>query len=76
MALVTTVEAVHLEFFPSVEAIADAKAEIFEGLQKSGAVILNRDNLHFARLAAAAKAQGIKNILGFGRDSKAEARLI
>lgn len=76
VALVTTVEAVHLEFFPSVEAIADAKAEIFEGLQKSGAVILNRDNLHFARLAAAAKAQGIKNILGFGRDSKAEARLI
>ncbi len=30
-AIITTVEAVHLEHFPSVEAIADAKGEIFEG---------------------------------------------
>ena len=33
VAIVTTVEAVHLEHFASVEAIAAAKAEIFEGLQ-------------------------------------------
>ena len=31
VAIVTTVEPVHLEFFASVEAIADAKAEIFLG---------------------------------------------
>src|SRR5262245_54075977 len=33
VAIVTTVEPVHLEFFGSVEAIADAKAEIFLGLE-------------------------------------------
>ena len=76
VALITNVEAVHLEFFASVEAIADAKAEIFLGTLQSGAVVLNRDNRHHARLVAAAKARGIKNILGFGRDSKADARLI
>ncbi|MFK5108643.1 Mur ligase family protein, partial [Klebsiella pneumoniae] len=32
VAIITTVEPVHLEFFPSVEAIADAKAEIFQGM--------------------------------------------
>jgi UDP-N-acetylmuramoyl-tripeptide--D-alanyl-D-alanine ligase len=39
-AIVTTVEAVHLEHFPSVEGIADAKAEIFEGLEPGGQAII------------------------------------
>ncbi len=32
VAVITTVEPAHIEFFASVEAIADAKAEIFDGL--------------------------------------------
>jgi UDP-N-acetylmuramoyl-tripeptide--D-alanyl-D-alanine ligase len=44
VAIVTTVEPVHLEFFAGIEAIADAKAEIFAGLEPGGAVVLNRDN--------------------------------
>ena len=39
VAIVTTVEPVHLEFFRSVEAIADAKAEIFLGLEPGGAAV-------------------------------------
>src|SRR4249920_4169085 len=50
VAIITTVEPVHLEFFPSVEAIADAKAEIFFGLEPGGAAVINRDNPHLARL--------------------------
>ncbi len=46
IALITTVEPAHLEFFPSVEAIADAKAEIFLGVEHGAAAILNRDNAH------------------------------
>lgn len=76
VALITTIEAVHLEFFDSIEAIADAKAEIFLGMDAEGAAILNRDNPQFARLAAAARAQGIKRALSFGRDAKSDARLI
>src|SRR5262245_57170054 len=37
VAIITTVEPVHLEFFGSVEAIADAKAEIFLGIEPGGA---------------------------------------
>jgi len=73
VALVTTVEAVHLEFFGSIEAIADAKAEIFEGLVPGGAAILNRDNPQFERLADRALSFGAR-ILTFGEHEMANAR--
>lgn len=56
VAIVTTVVAAHLEHFGSEDAIADAKAEIFSGLEPGGAAILNFDNRHFERLRAAALA--------------------
>jgi UDP-N-acetylmuramoyl-tripeptide--D-alanyl-D-alanine ligase len=76
VAIVTTIEPVHLEFFGSIEAIADAKAEIFQGVEPGGAAVLNRDNAQFARLQRAAKAAGVERIVPFGEHAKAEARLI
>ena len=76
VAVITTVEPAHLGFFPSVEAIADAKAEIFAGMEPSGAAVLNHDNPHFARLAAAAKTAGISRIIGFGTHPDAAVKLI
>lgn len=76
VSLITNVEAVHLEYFSSVEAIAEAKAEIFLGSDPDGIAVLNRDNPHFARLLAAARTQGLKHALSFGRDPKSDARLI
>ena len=62
VAVITTVEPVHLEFFAGIEAIADAKAEIFAGVEPGGAAVLNRDNSQFARLQKAAKKQGIARV--------------
>jgi len=76
VAIVTTVEPVHLEFFDSVTAIADAKAEIFAGLEPDGTAIINRDNPHYERLAETARAAGAGRIVGFGKAEAAEARLI
>ncbi|ASG21117.1 UDP-N-acetylmuramoylalanyl-D-glutamyl-2,6-diaminopimelate--D-alanyl-D-alanine ligase [Nitrospirillum viridazoti] len=76
IAIITTVEAVHLEFFASVESIADAKAEIFEGMSRQGTAILNRDNPQYARLLAAARTQGVGHVLSFGATAGADARLI
>jgi UDP-N-acetylmuramoyl-tripeptide--D-alanyl-D-alanine ligase len=76
VAIITTVEPVHLEFFAGIEAIADAKAEIFEGVEPGGAVVLNRDNPQFARLQRRAGKLGISRIVSFGADAKSEARLI
>jgi UDP-N-acetylmuramoyl-tripeptide--D-alanyl-D-alanine ligase len=76
VAIITTVEPVHLEFFSGIEAIADAKAEIFEGVVADGAVVLNHDNSQFARLSRRARKCGISRIVSFGADKRAEARLL
>ena len=76
VAIVTTVAPVHLEFFGSLEAIADAKAEIFSGVEPGGAAVINRDNPQFARLASAAKSAGVERIVSFGEHAKADARLL
>ena len=44
VAMITAIAPAHLGFFPSVEAIADAKGEIFEGLEPGGIAVLNADD--------------------------------
>ncbi|MFN3077846.1 MAG: Mur ligase family protein, partial [Alphaproteobacteria bacterium] len=75
VAIITTVEAVHTEFFSSTAEIADAKAEIFAGMGEQGIAILNRDNPHFDRLARAALARGLQVVVGFGVHPDAEVRM-
>ncbi|MBI5129599.1 MAG: UDP-N-acetylmuramoylalanyl-D-glutamyl-2,6-diaminopimelate--D-alanyl-D-alanine ligase [Rhodopseudomonas palustris] len=76
VAIITTVEPVHLEFFSGIEAIADAKAEIFAGLESDGVAVLNRDNPLFERLVASARTAGVGCIVSFGADAGADARLL
>ena len=76
VAIITTVEPVHLEFFAGIEAIADAKAEIFAGVEPGGAVVLTRDNSQFARLQRRAKKLGISRIVSFGAHKNSDARLL
>jgi UDP-N-acetylmuramoyl-tripeptide--D-alanyl-D-alanine ligase len=76
VAIITAVEPVHLEFFASVAEIADAKAEIFLGLEPGGAAVVNRDNPHFARLRRRAEEASVHNIVSFGEHASAEARLL
>jgi len=76
VAIVTTVEAVHLEFFSSVREIALAKAEIFAGLEPGGIAVLNRDNMYFDLLSERANACGAARIVSFGETERADARLI
>jgi UDP-N-acetylmuramoyl-tripeptide--D-alanyl-D-alanine ligase len=75
IAIVTTVAPVHLGFFRSVEEIADAKAEIFRGLEPGGAAVINRDSPYFQRLKDHALACGA-TVVGFGEAPEADARLL
>src|SRR6185295_2142157 len=75
IAIITNVEPVHIELFGSIEGIADAKAEIFDGMTNAGVAVLNIDNAQYARLAAAARKRGIVRVLSFGADDSAYARL-
>jgi UDP-N-acetylmuramoyl-tripeptide--D-alanyl-D-alanine ligase len=76
VAIVTMVAAVHLEHFPSVAAIADAKGEIFSGLESGGVAVLNGDLEWSERLKAhAAKAKPSRTI-AYGRAAGCDVRLI
>jgi len=76
VGIITGIEPVHLEYFGSLEKIADAKAEIFSGIEPGGAVVLNRDNAQYERLAAAARAAHIERVVSFGEHAAADARLM
>jgi UDP-N-acetylmuramoyl-tripeptide--D-alanyl-D-alanine ligase len=76
VAIVTGIEPVHLEYFGSLDKIADAKAEIFTGVEPAGAVVLNRDNPQYPRLLAAAEAAHIDRVVSFGEHEGADSRLL
>jgi len=74
VAIVTTIAPVHIEYLGSLRGIAQAKAEIFSGVTKGGAAILNRDAPQFELLDEAARARGLR-VETFGRAADADARL-
>ena len=74
-ALITTIAPVHIEHLGSIEAIADAKAEIFLGLEPHGTAVLNRDAPQFGRLMKAAASRGAR-VLSFGHGPDCDARLL
>ncbi len=75
VAVITAIAAAHIEFFASIEAIADAKAEIFEGLEPGGTAIIPHDSDHASRLIAHAKNH-TENVLTFGRSEGADIRIL
>jgi UDP-N-acetylmuramoyl-tripeptide--D-alanyl-D-alanine ligase len=76
VAIITTIAPVHLEFFNSLDHVADAKAEIFSGLVQGGVAILNRDIAEYERLLAHAKASPTGHVASFGEHDKSDARLL
>ncbi len=76
VSLITNVEAVHLEFFSSVAAIADEKSSIFDGMGGAGVAVINADSPHVARMQKHAERQGLDRILSFGNSRSANCRLV
>ena len=69
VAVITTIAPAHIENLGSEEAIADAKAEIFAGLEPGGTAVIPADSPHFARLRAAAAMPPGREVLSFGRSA-------
>jgi UDP-N-acetylmuramoyl-tripeptide--D-alanyl-D-alanine ligase len=66
IAVITRVAPVHLEFFDSVDAIAEAKAEVLDGLRTDGVAVLNGDDPRVRRVGEARP----QRIVWFGRDRR------
>jgi UDP-N-acetylmuramoyl-tripeptide--D-alanyl-D-alanine ligase len=75
VAVITTIAPAHIENLGSMEAIADAKAEIFAGLEPGGIAIIPADSPHFKQLEVAA-ARHAASVISFGRSAHADVRLL
>jgi len=75
VAIVTAIAPAHAAFFPDESAIADAKGEIFQGLELGGVAIIPYDSPHRDRLAAAAAPHAARTVT-FGIDEGADVRAI
>ena len=75
VAIITTIAPAHIEFFEDESGIADAKAEIFEGLAQGGTAIIPADNMHYPRLRAAAERY-TDSIMSFGFSPEADVRVV
>lgn len=74
VAIVTAIAPAHIEFFGTEEKIAEAKAEIFEGLEPDGTAVIPYDSPHVAILYEKAE-QHAARILTFGFDAEADVRV-
>jgi len=72
-AIVTAIAPAHREYFASDAAIADAKGEVFQGLEAGGTAIIPYDSPHRDRLVAAARPHAGR-ILTFGLGEEADVR--
>lgn len=73
VALITAIAPAHIENLGSEEAIADAKAEIFEGLEGRGIAIVPNDTPHRDRLVKAARRHAERIITFGGGDADVHA---
>ena len=71
VGVITTVAAVHLEAFESVEGIAHEKAAIFEGLEPGGIAVINAELDTSALLRATAEQHGAQ-VIEVGETGKAQ----
>ncbi len=72
VAVFTNVRPVHLEFFDSVDAIGDAKAELLEGVADDGLVIANADDPQVVRIAG----RHAGRVVWYGLEAAADYRAV
>ena len=75
VAAILLVAAAHLQYFSSVDAIADAKAEILEGLKPGGAFVANAEDPRVAAIAARHRGRVVRfGRAGYGSAADVTAR--
>ncbi|MFC5420000.1 UDP-N-acetylmuramoylalanyl-D-glutamyl-2,6-diaminopimelate--D-alanyl-D-alanine ligase [Bosea eneae] len=76
VAVITTIQPVHLAAFESLEGIAREKAAIFAGLKAGGTAIINADIPQTGLLRELALAAGAGRVISFGENEAADVRLL
>ncbi|EJN04114.1 UDP-N-acetylmuramoylalanyl-D-glutamyl-2,6-diaminopimelate--D-alanyl-D-alanine ligase [Phyllobacterium sp. YR531] len=76
VAVITLIAPAHMGHFKSLQEIATAKAEIFDGLLPGGYALINRDDKHYKFLEKLALEAGVEHIKSFGENARADYRLM
>jgi UDP-N-acetylmuramoyl-tripeptide--D-alanyl-D-alanine ligase len=76
VAIVTAIAESHLGHFTGLADIADAKAEIFGGVEPGGAALINGETPFYERLEQVARRERIARVYRFGAAADADVRLL
>ncbi|ABV76501.1 UDP-N-acetylmuramoyl-tripeptide--D-alanyl-D-alanine ligase [Rickettsia rickettsii] len=76
IAMITNISEAHLEFFNSLEEIAEAKCEIFANFSKNDIAVINADTNCYNKILSILKNLSITDIHSFGRSAKTSAELM
>lgn len=71
-AVVTDIQADHMEFHESVFSVVKTKMEIIWGIESGGTIVLNRDSEYFPMLQGLALQRSDINLLTFGQHPQAD----
>jgi len=75
IALINNVAGAHLAYFENVQGIADAKAEIIDGMHAGGTLILNGDNEYTPSIRLKAVSAGLR-VLTFGHSEADDVYIV
>ena len=70
----TNIAPVHIEFFGTIEKIAEAKRELLENVKSDGTIVINTDNEHVMRISE--KFAGTKVTYGIEHDAQYRATAV
>ena len=76
IAIITNINDAHIGNFKSLYDLVRAKSEIFEGLNRDGKVVINRDFPSYDKTINIANKLGIRNILSYGINKESDVRII
>ncbi|GAA5252684.1 UDP-N-acetylmuramoyl-tripeptide--D-alanyl-D-alanine ligase [Candidatus Rickettsia kedanie] len=76
IAAITNISEAHLEFFNSLEEIAEAKCEIFENFSKNDIAVINTDTNCYSKILSILKNLYIDRVYNFGISHNTSAQLV
>ena len=76
LVIITQIAEAHLAFFKTLHEIAEAKAEIFDGLKQGGSVVLNRDGAFYDFLSDQARKKNAAQVISFGESERSDVQLM
>ena len=71
ISIITKIAPAHIGNFNNIEEVVEAKAEIFNGMNKNGYIILDKEGEYYNKFVELSKNNGLNNIITIGKNNNA-----